>query len=314
MTEQLATRPLAVSIAAVERDTGLSKDTLRVWERRYGFPTPDRDGFGERAYPLEQVERLRVIKRLLDTGHRPGRIVPLSMDDLHRLGEGMAGGGAAARQRDTAASAHPMLDLLLAHDIDGLRHALHDAQLRLGMSRFLTDVVGPLNVLVGETWMRGQLQVFEEHMYAELLQVVLRHAIHSVPQPPASAHPRVLLTTFPQEAHGLGLLMVEPLLALEGCKCISLGTQTPMDDIVLATAACRADVVALSFTASLNHNLVIDGLSELRRKVPERVEIWAGGQCPALLRRDVPGVVTVGALDAVRTQVARWRTANTNHG
>lgn len=306
MTEQLATRPLSVSIAAVERDTGLSKDTLRVWERRYGFPTPDRDGFGERAYPLEQVEKLRAIKRLLDTGHRPGRIVPLSIDDLQRLGEGMAG-GAVARNRDASASAHPMLALLHAHDVDGLRHALRDAQLRLGLSRFLTEVVGPLNALVGDSWMRGQLQVFEEHMYAEVLQVVLRSAIHSVPQPPALAHPRVLLTTFPQEAHGLGLLMVEPLLAMEGCKCISLGTQTPMDDIVLAADAVRADIVALSFTASLNHNLVVDGLAELRRKLPPGVEIWAGGQCPALLRRDVPGVVTVGELDAVRTQVARWR-------
>jgi MerR family transcriptional regulator, light-induced transcriptional regulator len=102
-------------------------------------------------------------------------------------------------------------------------------------------------------------------------------------------------------------LMVEPLLAMEGCKCISLGTQTPMDDIVLAADAVRADIVALSFTASLNHNLVVDGLAELRRKLPPGVEIWAGGQCPALLRRDVPGVTTVGELDAVRTHVARWR-------
>ncbi len=31
------------NIAAVERDTGLSKDVLRVWERRYGFPAPERD-------------------------------------------------------------------------------------------------------------------------------------------------------------------------------------------------------------------------------------------------------------------------------
>ena len=41
------------SIAAVERDTGLSKDTLRVWERRYGFPQPGRDGAGDRVYPAE---------------------------------------------------------------------------------------------------------------------------------------------------------------------------------------------------------------------------------------------------------------------
>ena len=37
-----------MNIAAVERDTGIGKDTLRVWERRYGFPQPQRDANGER--------------------------------------------------------------------------------------------------------------------------------------------------------------------------------------------------------------------------------------------------------------------------
>ena len=43
---------VAVTIAAVERETGLSKDTLRIWERRYGFPEPLRDANGERLYPI----------------------------------------------------------------------------------------------------------------------------------------------------------------------------------------------------------------------------------------------------------------------
>ena len=51
-------------IAAVERDTGLAKDTLRVWERRYGFPQPDRDANGERVYPLVQVDKLRLLRRI----------------------------------------------------------------------------------------------------------------------------------------------------------------------------------------------------------------------------------------------------------
>ena len=59
-----------LTIAAVERDTGLSKDVLRMWERRYGFPTPGRDANGNRLYCDEQVERLRMIKRLLDQGYR----------------------------------------------------------------------------------------------------------------------------------------------------------------------------------------------------------------------------------------------------
>ena len=44
-----------MNIAAVERETGLGKDTLRVWERRYGFPRPERDQHGERAYTLDEA-------------------------------------------------------------------------------------------------------------------------------------------------------------------------------------------------------------------------------------------------------------------
>ena len=71
-----------MNISAVERDTGLGKDTLRVWERRYDFPQPVRDANGERLYPAEQVERLRQIKRLMDQGHRPGRLFAASAEEL----------------------------------------------------------------------------------------------------------------------------------------------------------------------------------------------------------------------------------------
>lgn len=78
------------SIAAVERDTGLSKDTLRVWERRYNFPQPGRDAHGERLYPPEQVARLRLVKRLLDAGHRAGQVVGLAHAQLLALSQDSA--------------------------------------------------------------------------------------------------------------------------------------------------------------------------------------------------------------------------------
>jgi MerR family transcriptional regulator, light-induced transcriptional regulator len=64
-----------LSIGAVERATGVSKDTLRMWERRYGFPDPVRDAKGERRYTKQQVERLRTIKRLVDQGFRPSKVI-----------------------------------------------------------------------------------------------------------------------------------------------------------------------------------------------------------------------------------------------
>ena len=50
------------NISGVERDTGFSKDVLRMWERRYGFPKPARDDNGERQYTSADVGKLRAMK------------------------------------------------------------------------------------------------------------------------------------------------------------------------------------------------------------------------------------------------------------
>jgi methanogenic corrinoid protein MtbC1 len=305
-------KPITLSIAAVERDTGLTKDTLRVWERRYGFPAPEREGSTERAYPLEQVEKLRVIKRLMDAGHRPGRIVMQSLADLERLSASTSGGAQdPARGQAAKQDLRPYIDLLRSHDVEGLRRLLLQAQLHLGLGRFVIDVISPLNTLIGDTWMRGHLEIFEEHLYTETIHVVLRNAIASVPAAEAATRPRVLLTTFPNEPHSLGLLMAEPLFLLEGARCVSLGVQTPIWDIVLAATAQRADVVALSFTSVLTPIAVIEGLVELREKLPGAVEIWAGGSAPVLHRRPIAGVTPLASLTQIATEVQRWRAERT---
>jgi len=75
-------------IGAVSRLTGIPPDTLRVWERRYDLVTPQRSEGGGRLYSQEDVTRLSVIKRLVDSGHAIGTIAELSLEQLHeRLAE-----------------------------------------------------------------------------------------------------------------------------------------------------------------------------------------------------------------------------------
>jgi methylmalonyl-CoA mutase cobalamin-binding subunit len=295
-----------LGIAAVERDTGISKDSLRMWERRYQFPQPQRDAQGERAYPAEQVHKLRLIKRLLDLGHRAGRLVPTDVDSLQAL-------LAQAQQQSFGAAPPgpeltPFLNDLRAHDVDGLRRKLTQALLRSGVGDGVMSLIAPLTTQVGELWMRGELQVFEEHIYSESLQLVLRQAILAMPQLARHERPRVLLTTLPDEQHGLGLLMAEALLALEGCECLSLGVQTPAADIVLAAAAHRADIVALSFSGYLAPNQVTESLGALRAQLPLAVELWAGGNSAALQKRSSHArLLHVTQLPQIAEQVQRWR-------
>ncbi len=300
-------KSLTLAIAAVERDTGLTKDTLRVWERRYGFPQPERDAHGERAYPLEQVEKLRIVKRLMDGGHRPGRLVPMPLDALVELSENTVEAPRRAGGDLAAPDLKAYLALMRSHDVDALRRLLLQTQMRLGLSRFVIDVVLPLNTLVGDAWMRGQLEIFEEHAYIECLQGVLRQALAGIPEAAPLDRPRVLLTTLPGEPHGLGLLFAEVLFSLDGARVLSLGVQTPVWDISLAAAAYRCDIVALGFTGCMNPNQVVDGLTELRSKLPPAVELWVGGSAPVLHRRPVDGVMAFASLQDIHPQIERWR-------
>jgi methanogenic corrinoid protein MtbC1 len=297
---------IALSIAAVERDTGLSKDTLRVWERRYGFPVPNRDGVGERSYPIDQVEKLRVIKRLLDGGHRPGRVVPLPLRELQALA-GAATEPPADSVEGEQFGVRALLDVIRRHDVGALRRELGQALARVGAARFVLEVVAPLNVAVGDAWLRGQMEVFEEHLYTEAVQVVLRQAIAGMPDVLPGGRPRVLLGTLPGEPHGLGLLMAETMLTLEGCTCVSLGVQTPVWDLARAARAQQADVVALGFTGCMNPNQVVVGLQELRSQLPRSVTIWAGGAAPVLQRRRVDGVEPIPSMESLPAQLKHWR-------
>lgn len=301
-----------MSIGAVERDTGISKDALRVWERRYGFPTPSRDDLGERAYSFEQVDKLRLLKRLLDQGHRPGKIMHYSTEELQQLVQKSVLAATGTTDASSASEADSALlqgylDLCKTHQAEVLRHRLSQALSRMGLERFIVEVLAPLNRLVGDAWANGALQVFEEHLYTESVQIVMRAAISMLPQGKESARPRILLTTLPQEQHGLGLLMAESIFVLDGASCISLGVQTPTIDIASAARSQSADIVALSFSGAMNPRHVLEGLNDLSSKLPAGIELWVGGHCPVLSRRPPESVHVLSNLADIPDSLRDWR-------
>ena len=289
------------SISEVEREIGVAKETLRVWERRYAFPQPLRDGQGERIYPLSQLDKLRLVKRLIDLGYRPGKIMQHDMAHLAQLAQAVALAPPACQP-----ALQVCMDMIKAHQIHELRTHLSQVMLASGLQRFVLDLAAPLTVMVGDAWARGDFAVYEEHLYTESLQVVMRSAILSVTQQGVGAAPRVLLTTVPQERHALGLLMVEALLALEGAHCMSLGVQTPLGEMLAAAESQQADVLALSFSSAMNPRHALDSLQELQARLPNRTELWVGGSC-ALFSQHVELPCRVLGLGDCGGMVAGWR-------
>lgn len=294
---------IGLPINAVERETGLSKDLLRMWERRYGFPQPARDANGDRLYPPDQVARLSLLRRLLDQGHRPGRLLAMAEADLLAL--------AAPPTAQVASSHTPQLDALIAslqaHDLAAIQHLLQRQQNEHSLRDFVSGFLAAANRAVGDAWMQGQIGIAAEHLYTEQVQRHLRQMLQALPA--NQSEPRCLLTTVNGEQHGLGLLMVEAMLRLSGCSPVNLGPGMPLAEIRAAAEAHHSQVVLLSFSAAFPAGETAKAIADLRRLLPGNIALWCGGSGVRLLRRQPEGVLITPELGDVDKAVEAWRAA-----
>jgi len=287
MTENIPLYPIGV----IERDTGIGRDTLRVWERRYGFPDPARNAKGERVYPERQLRHLQRIRRLLDRGIRPGKLLPLTEDALDGLEARLQ--PAATEPLDEAI--REILDAIGSADVWQVEDLLHRQYQKQGMQAFILGTVVPLLHQVGELWIGGKLQVFQEHFLSEQLIRFLNTEISALQK--SAGKPRVVLATLPGEEHTLGLLMLAAMLSSRGISVINLGGEVPMDQIGHAAQQFHADIVGITFSGSYQYRNIRQHLLELRELLADDVHIWIGGEGVRRLRKLPAGVTRLNSLD-----------------
>lgn len=279
------------SIGVVERDTGIGRDTLRVWERRYGFPEPTRNEKGERVYSELQLRRLQRIRRLLDQGVRPGKLLPLSDDALDELEAGLRPEKPAEQDQAVAA----ILEAVRSADAGRIETLFRVQYEKQGMRGFILELAVPLLNTIGELWMSGELQIFQEHFLSQQLIRFLGTEIGKTQK--IAEKPLVLLATLPGEEHTLGLLMVAAMLSSQGIAAINLGGEVPMDQIGGAVQQFHADAVGVTFSGAYQYKNIRPHLLELRNLIPAEVEIWTGGEGVRRLRKLPRGITKFNSLE-----------------
>jgi methylmalonyl-CoA mutase cobalamin-binding subunit len=256
----------------VESATGLTNDLLRKWRQRYGFPQLLQDGTGRKGYSSEQVEQLRVIRRLLSAGFLPSQIVGCSLAELDKL---EIASGRSIRSKANSKFSREAIQLLRDHDLRGLMKSLKRQRARITPTFFVTEVVAPFLTELGDAWSRGDIKIYQEHLCSTLLTDLLTGELLAMR--PKQNLPRILLATPPDELHTLGLMMAQVALADAGADCISLGPNTPVNEIVFAANALKCDVVGISISLAYPRHRVLPFLKELDALLPPWMEIWVGG-------------------------------------
>jgi len=280
------------SIRVTSRITGIELDTLRMWERRYGFPNPERSEGGSRVYSDADVESLKLLSRALELGHRPGEVVGKSRIELMKLV------GTTSQGLPTMAGPIATVDSLVAaisrDDIVAVRAELRQAAVVLGPKRFVMDIAQPLALRVGELWGEGKLEVRHEHMLSECLSSQLQVLMSAYEE--REGAPRVLLATLPNERHGLGLEMIEVYLAVSQMTPRTLGVDAPAEQIVKAARSHGVDAVGLVVTGASDLKATAKHVLWMLAELPRRVPIWIGGG----------GAAQLGLRDEAVRLIATW--------
>src|SRR6187399_644453 len=146
-------------ISVVAERTGLSRDVLRVWERRYSAVEPMRTPGGQRLYSNDHIDRFRLLAAATKHGRNISVVAALPTADLERL----VAEDDAERvvSPESLPAQEGLADVAMAHTraLDGsaLDRELRRTIGRRGLPLFLHDVVPALMHQVGEEWEAGRL-------------------------------------------------------------------------------------------------------------------------------------------------------------
>jgi DNA-binding transcriptional MerR regulator len=248
-----------VRIGELSRRTGVGVDTLRAWERRYGLLRPQRSPGGFRLYGTGEVERVRAMKALIDSG--------VSAAEAARLAAAEDRPPAAPRERDgeVGDQAERLGAALERFDEVDANAILDDALARFTTDAVVSRIVLPLLEKIGERWEDGRISVAQEHFAAG----VLRGRMLAVGRNwGAGRGPRALLACPPTEQHDLGLIAFGLVLRERGWRITFLGSDTPIETIIDAAAALRPTAVVLAAVTPEAFEDVAEGIGALARTTP----------------------------------------------
>ena len=287
-------------IHRVAKLAGLSKDVVRVWERRYGLVKPLRSANRYREYTDEDVALLRFLKEELDRGQTIGALAIEGRESLLR------------RMRVSSSSSpqelkpHDNLIDELVSLLDPLERVRFEMKLNgaiavIPFEEAVQRILLPLQRRVGELWHEGRVNVAVEHYVTKLIQQKLFSVMNQLPVNEFGR--RVLIACPEGESHEIGAQAAAYIAATRGCHVYYLGPNLPITDLQVLCERVKPDLVLLSLTEIKSDAAARQLLQELE-PFSARWPVAVGGQGARMIEHLLQGG-NIEFIDDLTALVAR---------
>ncbi|MCC6526925.1 MAG: MerR family transcriptional regulator [Polyangiaceae bacterium] len=262
-------------IKTVSELTGIPKNTLVAWERRYGVPEPERKDNGYRFYSEADVALVLQLKHALGEGLKISEAVERVK---RRLAAGPAPSAREPALSDATAFAElraELLAALVAFDRERAER-LVERLMQVPYAAAIDEVYFPLLRAVGDGWASGEVSVTQEHFAAAFVRDQLVAMLLRVGCGPATGR-RVACVTFPGDAHELGVLGLSVRLALAGWRVTYLGANLPLEELCRFAQAFAPARICVSVLTPVRGTELSAYARRLRAAAPPATELVIGG-------------------------------------
>lgn len=269
-----------LSIGEVARTSGVSVETLRNWERRYGFPVPQRRRSGHRRYPVDVIPRLELILRCLKLGYKPSFCVDASLTMLRQIIEKSE----ISTIDKPPLNENPQLSMEVEKwlksvgkmDAEKLEARIQRAWMVFGARQFVLHLALPfLRDVVGRRWCDQPHTAGHSHFAAELIQSFLASQWRSISN---RYHDKEVVMACLEGCHNtLALHMAATLAVMRELSVVFLGGDTPTPDIAMASQRPKAIGILIAFSPCSNPVLSGEKLADLSSRIAGYCPIAHGG-------------------------------------
>lgn len=251
---------MSARIRTVSERCQIPAATLRMWERRYGFPAPQRTGGNYREYSEDDIAQILRVKTLLATGLVASEAI--AQVRLH--------GAAHLSQEAVKQLRSSFLEAAQRMAERSLEEIAQLARKGLEAWDFCELFALPLlRALSSEA-----LDIAREHLASSVLRQQMREALYQLSSP---AQSKVVILACPEgEEHEGGLIAIAIRLRVLGQRVVLLGANTPANAVAAACVGTHVDAIGLSFVEPRDEAFVKDFLTTVIAACPG-VPVFAGG-------------------------------------
>jgi MerR family transcriptional regulator, light-induced transcriptional regulator len=265
-------------IGTLAKLTGVTTHAIRIWERRYKALSPKRTPGGARLYDDDDVQRLRLVKKLLDRGYTISAIANLDVSALQSLTpsdlDSVKSITAPAQRTRASLLIDELLQAISELDLERAGRVLVQATNSFSPHDLVTTVLAPTLDELGSRWEKGDLCIASEHAASAMLRTQLGMLLAAQA---VNGQAPVVCTTPAGEQHELGALLAAVVIAMHGRRAVYLGANLPVEQIVQAARLSRAGSVALSLVG-LSTEAARREVEALCLALPAEVQLLVGGR------------------------------------